>query len=165
MRVLGLDLGSRRIGLAISDPDARIALPGEALERRGLERDLAALCALVVDRGVERIVVGLPLHMNGSRGPEARAAEEFARALERASGRPVETLDERWTSVQAERVLRETGRRQRQKARKGQRRETRHGRGEVDAVAASIILQTYLEQRRGAGPAGALAEDPAREGS
>jgi putative Holliday junction resolvase len=138
MRVLGLDLGEKRIGLAVSDEDARIAFPAGFLERKGRRRDFAALRALVRERGIGSAVVGLPLHMSGRRGPEAEAAERFARELAEAAQIPVELLDERWTSVAAERALQETGRRVKQ----------RKGRGEVDAIAATLLLSTHLDRRR-----------------
>ncbi len=134
-RFLGLDYGTRRIGLAVSDPDARIAFPEGTLERRGERRDVEAICKLVGERGVVGIVVGLPLHMDGRRGPEAEAAAAFARTVGEAAGVPVELLDERWTTVEAERALRESGR-------KGKKR-----RAVVDAVAATLLLRTWLERR------------------
>jgi putative Holliday junction resolvase len=133
MRVLAVDLGARRIGLAISDPDAVFAFPLSTLEARGRDRDIDALQRVIAEHEVERVVIGLPLHMNGRTGPEAEAAREFARELAERTGLQVETLDERWTTVEAERVLRESGRK---RARQ---------RGVVDSVAASIILRTYLE--------------------
>jgi putative Holliday junction resolvase len=136
MRVLGLDLGSRRIGVALSDPDGAIASPLTTLERRGGARDLAAVEALVREHEVGEVVVGLPLHMDGRRGPEAEAAKRFAAELRATLGVPVGLLDERWTTVEAERALRESGR-------KGKKR-----RAVVDAVAASILLRTWLERRR-----------------
>lgn len=149
MRVLGLDLGSKRIGLALSDSEGRIAFPEGSLARRGDPDDLAALRALVVERGVERIVVGLPIHMNGRRGPEAEAAAAFAQELAQATGLPVDLLDERWTSREAERALRDSGR--------GRRREP----GRVDAVAATILLRTFLARLEGEAARGAA--DPDRE--
>jgi putative Holliday junction resolvase len=140
MRVLGLDLGEKRIGLAVSDEAAAIAFPAGFLARKGPRKDLEALVALVRARGIGGAVVGLPLHMDGRRGPEAEAAETFARTLAAAAAIPVELLDERWTSVAAERALQETGRRVKQKK----------GRGEVDAIAATLLLSTYLERRRNA---------------
>jgi putative Holliday junction resolvase len=134
MRVLGIDLGSRRIGLALSDPDATIASPFQVLERRGAKRDLAALAALVEEHAVERIVVGLPIHMDGRRGPEAEAAEKFAASLGQATKLRVDLIDERWTTVEAERALREMGQRGRKR------------RQHVDAVAASILLRAYLDR-------------------
>jgi putative Holliday junction resolvase len=140
MRWLGLDLGEKRIGLAVSDEEGRIAFPAGFLERKGRRRDLDALRALVRERGIGGAVVGLPLHMDGRRGPEAEAAEAFARELAAATGIPVELLDERWTSVAAERALQETGRRVKQ----------RRGRGEVGAIAASLLLSTHLDRLRNA---------------
>ena len=135
-RILGLDLGSKRIGLALSDPELPIALPEGTLERKGLARDLAALKKLVQERDVRRIVVGLPIHMNGSKGPEAIAAETFARQLAEATGLPVDLQDERWTTLEAHRALRATG------------HDARARRAHVDAVAASLLLRVYLERRR-----------------
>jgi putative Holliday junction resolvase len=134
--VLGIDLGKKRIGLAISDPSERVALPAGMIESRGRKADLAAIGGLAKERGVAQIVVGLPLHMNGRAGPEAEAARAFAKALEAASGIPVETLDERWSSVEAERTLRETGQ-------SGRKRKT----GEADTLAATLLLRTFLERR------------------
>jgi putative Holliday junction resolvase len=144
MRVLGLDLGERRIGLAISDEEARIAFPAGWLERTSLRKDLAALCQLVRERAVGSAVVGLPLHMSGRRGPEAEKAASFANAFAEAAGIPVELLDERWTSVAAERSLAEGGR----------HTARRKGRGVVDAVAATLLLSTWLERRRAAAAPG-----------
>jgi len=154
MRILGLDLGARRIGLAISDEEGRIAFPAGHLERVGPKKDLAALETLIAERGVARAVVGLPLHMDGRVGPEAEAARAFARSLAERASIPVDLLDERWTTVAAERSLRasrpavaRTG--QRRAARRGQRGTARRrDRGVVDAVAATLLLSTYLERLR-----------------
>jgi putative Holliday junction resolvase len=135
MAVLGIDLGSRRIGLAISDPDGRVALPAGTLESRGRAADLVAIGSIAQERGVKRVVVGLPLHMDGRAGPEAEAARAFADALARATGLPVDTLDERWTTREAERTLRETG---------GGGRKKR--RGAADTLAATLLLRTFLER-------------------
>jgi putative Holliday junction resolvase len=141
--VLGLDLGGRRIGLAISDAEATIAFPAGHLVRHGLTRDLEALRALAVEREVSCIVVGLPLHMDGRSGEAAQAARAFASALAEATALPVEMLDERWTTVEAERALRDAPRR-----RRARKKEV------IDAMAATLILRTYLEARR-TDPAGA----------
>ncbi len=133
--VLGLDYGTRRIGLAVSDAEGTFAFPAGAIERQGLEKDLAALADVIQERGVRRIVLGLPLHMDGRAGDMAEAVRTFAGHLERATELPVELLDERWTTLQAERALRELGRRRRR-------------RGDVDAVAATILLRTWLERQR-----------------
>ena len=134
-RILGVDYGARRIGLAVSDAEGHIAFPEGTLERRGERRDLESLCALVKEKGVVAIVVGLPLHLDGRRGPEAQAAEAFGRRLSEATGVPVEMLDERWTTQEADRALRESGRKGRKK------------RQVIDAVAATLLLRTYLERR------------------
>lgn len=132
--ILGLDLGARRIGLAISDARGVLAFPVGYLERTGLQRDLAALRALVAERGATRIVVGLPLRLDGREGPGARAAREFARALGAATSLRVELMDERLTSVEAERALREAPPR------------TRRARKQViDAMAATLMLRSWLE--------------------
>ena len=105
----------------------------------GTSQDVEALRALIVERDVERVVVGLPLHMDGRAGPEAEAARRFAAALGEAAGIPVDTLDERWTTREAERALHEggTSKKSRRKARKS---------GERDSMAAAIILRTWLER-------------------
>jgi putative Holliday junction resolvase len=141
VRVLAIDYGERRLGLALSDEAGEFAFPAGSLARRGGERDLAALRELAAERGVARVVVGLPLHMDGRAGPEARAAEAFAAAVGRATGLPVELLDERWTTREAERALREQG----LVGRRGRKR-----RESVDSVAAALILRAYLERRRSA---------------
>jgi putative Holliday junction resolvase len=133
--VLGLDLGTRRIGLAVSDSEGVIAFPIGVLERRGLAADVAAVCDLIRERGVRSAVVGLPLHMDGRSSPGADAARAFAAALGEAGSLPVALVDERLTTVQAERALRESPK---------SRRRKQH----VDALAATLILRTYLEQPR-----------------
>jgi putative Holliday junction resolvase len=138
VRVLAIDYGERRLGLAVSDEAGSHAFPAGTLERRGGKRDLAALRDLVRERGVGLVVVGLPLHMDGRAGKEAQAVRAFAAALGEATGLPVDTCDERWTTQEAERSLREqgfTGKRGKRKA------------AVVDTVAATLILQTYLAKR------------------
>lgn len=134
---MALDYGEKRIGMAFSDPGGDFAFPAGELERRGEARDLQALSRAARERGVVRIVVGLPLHMSGRAGVEAQAARDFAASLAQATGLPVELLDERWTSQEAERALREVQprRRKRQKA-------------HLDAAAAAILLRTWLARER-----------------
>jgi putative Holliday junction resolvase len=134
---LGIDHGSKRIGLAVSDPSGMVALPAGTLESQGLKRDLAAIRRVVEARRVERIVVGLPIHMDGRRGRQAEAAQEFAERLAEELGLPVDTLDERWTTREAERALAATGR-------KGKKK-----RAVIDSVAAALLLRTYLEREGG----------------
>ena len=137
--VLGIDLGRRRIGLALSDPTGTVALPAGVLESRGFARDVAAVHDWARERGVAEIVVGLPKHMSGREGVEANAARRFAAQLAQVSGLPVETLDERWTSVEAERALAGAPRRARQR------------KGAVDEAAATLLLRTFLALREAGG--------------
>ncbi|MBB84073.1 MAG: Holliday junction resolvase RuvX [Deltaproteobacteria bacterium] len=141
VRILGVDLGHKRIGLAVTDEDGTIAFPAGALDSRGRKKDLARLRALIDERGIERAVVGLPLHLDGRRGPEAEKAVAFAAELAKIAGIPVDTLDERWTSKEAERLLQPTT---------AKKRDKRRAKGTVDEMAASILLQTYLAQQPGA---------------
>jgi len=137
MTVLGLDYGTRRIGLAVSDEARSFAFPAGALERQSQQKDLAALTKLIRERAVEEAVVGLPLHLSGRSGPEAKAAERFAHALSQHAGIPVRMLDERWTSLEADHVLADAPR--------GKRR-SRSRDGTRDSIAASLILRTYLDR-------------------
>jgi len=141
-RVLALDLGARRIGLAVSDPEQTLAFPAGHLERVEAQRDLEALQALADEREISRIVVGLPLHLDGGDGDAARSAREFAQALARQTSLPVDLLDERWTTREAQRALREAPRKRRQR------------KGEVDALAATLLLRSWLS--RAVGPAAGL---------
>ncbi len=136
MKILGLDMGSKRIGLAISDEDETFAFPTGKLERKGRKQDLEALRHLIEERNVGCVVVGVPLHMSGRKSKGAEAARTFARDLAAHTGLPVDTLDERLTTVEAERTLSATGRRAKDR------------KDVVDSVAASIILGTYLDLRR-----------------
>ena len=137
MRVLGVDMGSKRIGLAISDETGTFAFPAGALSSQGKKKDIEALRQLIVEKEIGRAVLGLPLHLDGRRGPEAERVVAFGKALAKAARIPVETLDERWTSKEAERMLEGT---------KKKRRRAERDAGRVDEIAASIILRTYLEQ-------------------
>jgi putative Holliday junction resolvase len=159
MRVLALDLGERRIGLAISDPDARVAVPLETLERRDEAADLRALADLVEREGVHMVVVGLPLSLDGSVGQQAARTQAFAGRLAQAVSRPLEMWDERLSTVAAERSLAGPGPSDRRgrgrpggrssgRARPGERRRpTPRQRGAADALAATIILQSFLDSR------------------
>jgi putative Holliday junction resolvase len=135
-RRLCLDLGTVRIGLALSDPLGITATPLPSLARRGDAADLAALAEAVTAHGVGELVIGLPRNMDGSTGPAAREAERFAEAARRSLGLPVSLYDERLTTRAAEAALAEAGLR-------GRKRRAR-----VDGVAAALILQSYLARRR-----------------
>jgi len=135
-RVLGLDLGERRIGLAVSDEDRQFAFPAGYHERSRLAQDLEALRVLAAEQGVVRIVVGLPLLLDGREGKGALAAREFAAALGAATSLPVELVDERLTTKEAEHALREAP------------SKTRRGRKHViDSMAATLLLRGWLESR------------------
>lgn len=137
MRVLGLDVGERRVGIAISDPTGTVARPLQALVRGSREEDFAAIAALVVEHDVGLVVVGRPLSLDGTEGPQARRVARYAEAL--AARLPVRLVswDERFTTVEAEEILRQSR----------SKREMRRARtaGELDAVAAAVILQSYLD--------------------
>ena len=133
-RVLALDWGVARIGMAISDEAGSFAFPAGILACRGRENDLDALVDLISERSVRAVVVGLPVHMDGRRGEAAAAAENFANAIAERTGLPVELLDERWTTREAERARRGSSRR------RGRRREA------VDDAAATLLLRTWLER-------------------
>ena len=139
MRALGVDLGTRWVGLALSDSGGRVATPLEVLERSGSEaQDHAAIAAVAAEREVEIVVVGLPLSLDGSMGPAARAAQAEVGRLATAVDVPVESYDERLTTASAERHLRSG-------ALKGTRR-----RQVVDMVAAAVLLQSWLDARHNA---------------
>jgi putative Holliday junction resolvase len=142
-RVLALDIGQKRIGLAVSDALGITAQGLPTLERRNLRTDLAALGALAREREVVLFLAGLPLNMGGGEGRQAALVREFAAKLERETGIPVEFRDERLTTVEAQRVLRSAG------ASIGQRARA------VDRLAAVILLEGYLDARRHAGEPGA----------
>jgi putative Holliday junction resolvase len=149
MRVLALDLGSKRIGVAVSDPTGTLASPYEVVTRTGdLARDHRRLAELVVETGAERVVVGLPYSLDGSIGPAARGVLEEVDRIRVALGDvPVETFDERLTTVTAHQRLAEQGRRSKQR------------RAIVDQAAAAVLLQTWLES-----PARRAAERDRRPG-
>ncbi len=137
MRILGVDHGEKRIGLALSDPLALFAQPLTVLERHDrLRSDLRAIAALCKEHEVEEIVIGLPLDMNGSVGAKAQEVRDFAARLRESTGLPIIEWDERLSTVAAERALIEGGlRRQRRKQ-------------VVDKTAAALILSSYLDSRR-----------------
>ena len=132
MRVLGLDVGDARIGLALSDPTGMLASPFGFVERG--TSDLADIVSVAEENEVAEIVVGLPLSMSGDSGAQAGKVREFIRDLKSRTDLPIKTVDERLSTVQAQGMLRQSGRRRRDR-----------DRGEIDAAAAAVILQTYLD--------------------
>jgi putative holliday junction resolvase len=137
MAIAGIDFGRKRIGLAVSDGQA--AYPIGVMERRSLKYDLDAIRSRLADREVSLIVVGLPLNVDGTEGPSARAARAFAEHLGSATGLPVEMFDERLTSVEADERLREAASSRTSKG-AARRKAAR------DAVAAAVILEGWLKK-------------------
>jgi len=137
MRVLGIDLGAKRIGVALSDVTGTLASPLVVLNRSGDRAgDHRALAALVREHDATLVVVGLPLSLSGEAGPAARGALEEVAELQAALGVPVETLDERFTTVSAHQALAAQGRGRRDR------------RALIDKAAAAVLLQAWLDRAR-----------------
>jgi putative holliday junction resolvase len=137
-RVLGIDFGTKRIGLALSDPTATIAQPLPTLARRaGKRAPVQALADLVRAQDVAEIVIGLPLALSGEETDWTTEVRDFGAKLAQRSGVSVSFLDERMTSVQAEKTVRSLG----------LKRSEREQKTRVDAAAALLILQAYLDRR------------------
>lgn len=136
MRYLAIDLGTKRIGLALSDPDGVIALPLRVLERKGGAADLKEIAGIACDYEVGEIVVGLPINLRGEHGPAAQAALAQVEALRGLVEVPVSVYDERMTTAVADRGMRASG------------LDGRQRRAVVDKVAATVLLQSYLDHRR-----------------
>jgi putative Holliday junction resolvase len=132
-RLLGVDFGTVRVGLAVSDPDRKIASPLATYTRRGKDQDAAFFRRMVEDEAIGTIVVGLPIHNDGREGHKAREARAYGQWLRETTGRPVKFWDERFTTVEAEGFLLDAGL-------TSKRRKERR-----DRVAAQILLQGYLD--------------------
>ena len=135
-RVLALDLGKKRIGLAVSDELGITAQGLKTLERTNIREDLTRLAQLAAEKNVSLIVIGNPLHMSGREGRQAEYARDFGQRLEERSGIPVKFWDERLTTVAAQRVLRESGISIEKRARA------------VDQLSAVILLENYLDSQQ-----------------
>jgi putative Holliday junction resolvase len=136
LRVVAVDLGSRRIGVAVSDATGTLASPHSVVDRSGdVAVDHRRLAAIVAEVGAERVVVGMPLSLDGSAGTAAHAAADEAEAIAAVVGVPVETYDERLTTVSAQQALRAGGTRARKQ------------RGVIDKAAAAVLLQAWLDGR------------------
>ncbi|MEO7168674.1 MAG: Holliday junction resolvase RuvX [Spartobacteria bacterium] len=145
-RIMGIDYGTARIGVALSDELQMLAHPAETIAVAQKGDPAARIAAIVREKEVEQIVVGLPRHMNGSEGVSAEKAREFAEKLKKVVSCEVRTWDERLSTVAAHRSLREAG------------KSSRQTRGIVDQVAAQHLLQGYLDSL--AHNQGGLAPDP-----
>ncbi|MGD0656685.1 MAG: Holliday junction resolvase RuvX [Syntrophorhabdales bacterium] len=133
-RVLSLDVGDKRIGIAVSDPSGTIAQGLRLYVTTGSRsRDIAAIAELVRELGVSRVVVGLPKNLDGSLGPRAQEMVRFAESLQRESGVPVDLWDERFTTDEAHRIFDMASVKRKKR------------RGSIDVMAAQIILQGYLD--------------------
>jgi len=134
MRFLGIDFGEKRIGLAISDPEGRLAVPLTTLERRNDRSALRQIAEIAQREGVGRLVLGEPVDLYGRKGPTAERARRFGARLAELTGLPVEWVDEALTSVEAAGRLRQAG------------IDARREPGRIDAVAAQILLQDALDR-------------------
>lgn len=133
-RILGIDYGKKRIGLAMSDIMGIIAQPFDVIESKGLQNDVAAILKIAKEKEVTCIVVGVPKNMNNTEGEMAELAKKFVEELKKQTEIQIEIMDERLTTVQAERMLTEEANISREK-----RKDVR------DKIAATFILQTYLD--------------------
>lgn len=159
-RILALDYGRARIGMAIADAEARLATPLGTLERVNRNEDMRRLRELAREQGVKQILVGLPLRLDGTCGEMAEEVTRFAERVRKQIGVPVEMVDERLTSWEAERILEEeVGRKighrstptaSAQAPHTWNRKKREDGSISVDAVAAMIILREYLERKSAA---------------
>lgn len=131
-RSLGLDIGDRRIGVAMSDPQGILASPLTIINRTEEISGIDAILAIIDQNKVGVVVVGLPLSMNGSIGPQAEKVQDFTRQLSRHTEVPIEFRDERLTTVSAQRLMKMT---------------KKDRRSRDDAVAAALILQSYLDEK------------------
>ena len=145
--ILAIDYGRARIGLAIAALQAQLPRPLLTLERVNRNEDMRRLRELAREHSVRQIVVGLPLRLDGTRGEMAEEATRFAARLNKQLGLPVDMIDERLSSWEAERLLEEHSGRVLHDA-KHSAGERAAGRASIDAVAAAVILKEYLEQRR-----------------
>ena len=135
MRRIALDIGEKRIGVAVSDPSGRVATPLRVLDAREVGRDASALRRLIEDYEPGEFVIGLPLTLSGEEGPQAVSIRATVRRLIEPLGVPVAYHDERFTSTDAKRAMAATG------------ADSRAQRGSVDMVAATLLLQSYLDTR------------------
>jgi putative Holliday junction resolvase len=134
--VLSLDVGTKTIGVAVTDAGRRLVFPDRTLQRRGVAKDAAAVAELCRGRSVTQVVVGLPLTPDGGEGRSARLARQVAEAVGTATGLPVAMQDERYSTVEADFRLAEAG------------ADSRARRGIVDAHAAAVILEDWLAKAR-----------------
>ncbi len=148
MVALGLDVGDQRIGVAVSDPQGMLAVPVGVIQRVGGPADLEAIVEHARSRQAEVIVVGMPFSLSGRRGPQAQAVEAFVEELRSVTELVLTTWDERLTTVEADRRLREVSGKRRGGASPAKLRPARLRKEAQDGLAASIMLQAYLDAQR-----------------
>jgi putative Holliday junction resolvase len=139
MRYLCLDVGERHIGVAISDPTGTIARPLQTLTHRSRKEDFAVISDLVEEHDVDAVVVGRPISLDGTVGPQAERVDRYTEALAEHLDVPVIPWDERFSTATADEILRET---RKEKAKRRARAD-----GEIDAIAAAVILRSYLDSQ------------------
>ena len=146
--ILAVDYGRVRIGLAIAKTETRVAQPLSTMERVNRNEDMRRLRELAREHGVKQIVVGLPLRLDGTPGETAEEVQRFAQRLRKQIGVPVELVDERLTSWEAERLMEEVQGRFIHEEKLAGGRKTKHSQAKmtVDAVAAAVILKEYLDR-------------------
>jgi putative Holliday junction resolvase len=138
MRTLAIDPGTRRIGLAISDAGGKIANPYDVLTVTSQEQGIEKILKLIDEEDIERLVIGLPLNMDGSKSKSSESAREFGRILATRSGKPVLFVDERLSSFEAEQSLID-------RKRGGEKITRKAKKSQLDALAANLILQAFLD--------------------
>lgn len=147
MRILALDVGERRIGVAAADSGTRVALPVGVVERSEPAADADAIARLIEEQKAEALVLGLPISLNGSLGPQAQAVRAFGDQLTGYLDLPVEYWDERLSTVEAQHRLEPPAKHARKDKRSRSAKGRRASPGRIDAMAAAIILQSYLDCR------------------
>ena len=135
MRILALDIGDKRIGVAVSDPLGILATPLTAIERTSDVKAIDAILEIVEEQDAREIVVGLPISLRGGFSEQTKSVAAFVRKLEDRSAIPVSTADERYSTLEAERLLNQS------------KPKRARSRGEIDAAAAAVILQSHLDAR------------------
>ena len=136
MRLIALDVGDKRIGVALCDPDGILASPLTTLVRQAKDTSLDEILQIVEENDVAEIVIGIPYSMSGRVGPQTRITMDYADSLAGKTDLPIHRIDERLSSVQAKRMIREAGAR------------PSENKGKIDSVAAAIILQAYLDSKK-----------------
>jgi putative Holliday junction resolvase len=145
MRIMALDVGDRRIGVALSDPSGLLATPLTAVDRLDAQpSEFDEILRLAQENEIESIVVGMPITLSGKLGRQARQVRDFIKELSDLTDLPIVTVDERYSTVQAQRMLNESKRRPSRKRNRDRNQE----RGLLDASAAAVFLQSYLDFKR-----------------